>query len=158
MRCVQAPLRLGFKSWLLCWEFVVFSGLAFDCSKHTGSNTPLGGLIRKEGMKSLKILKIDYWSVEIMNINERSVESVERLKIGKCGNQKEGNNLPSFRHPGESLVIHHGSYQNSEIQLGQIKDKIVLWDEKRQIMIHISRKVQKICHSLFPYPPITLLC
>ena len=61
-----------------------------------------------------------------MNINERSVESVERLKIGKCGNQKEGNNLPSFRHPGESLAIHHGSYQNSEIQLGQIKEKIVL--------------------------------
>ena len=46
----------------------------------------------------------------------------------------------------------------SEIQLGQIKDKLVLRDEKRQIMIHISRKVQKICHSLFPYPPITLLC
>ena len=109
-------------------------------------------------MKSVKILEIDYWSVEIMNINERSVESVERLKIGKCGNQKEGNNLPSFRHPGESLAIHHGSYQNSEIQLGQIKDKIVLWDEKRQIMIHISNKVQKICHYLFSYPPITLLC
>ena len=83
-------------------------------------------------MKSVKILEIDYWSVEIMKINdERSVESVERLKIGKCGNQKEGNNLPSFRHPGESLVIHHGSYQNSEIQLGQIKDKLVLWDEKK---------------------------